>query len=450
MLPKPISKLKTGRNRIYLLPIVCASGLLLVCGMMMSPISSIRQLGISGDAYADITVSGGGNIGTTTTPASVSMVFDDNTVTNEQVDVVADTPVASEAKYFTITPSGSVEKYSIYVQTSSSSNGSLVASNANNNATIATLADKTTGVPLSNLGTNTWGYALSTGRQATSSMLYKGLSGSTNAISAYDSAANPTSAQDFTLAFAANIGTDKPADHYVANVLVSVAANPGEVTGTLSDLTYMQQLTSAICKSSSPEETGELIDNRDGKKYRVAKLKDDNCWMVQNLDYDDPGTPAANRFTKATGVSGWTSTDASYRAYYDPGGPTTGNYYSFQAATNGTGSSATTDGANASGSICPTNWKLPTSKVTTSGSFAGLTNGLNFTSIQISPYYFVAGGNVNSGKLSYAGSYGYYWSSTARSGTNAYFLGFDSSTVAPSGTNGRYVGMSVRCLVQGS
>ncbi len=223
------------------------------------------------------------------------------------------------------------------------------------------------------------------------------------------------------------------------------------MTGTLSDLKNMEDLTSAICKASAEEEAAYLMDNRDTRTYRITKLKDGNCWMTQNLDYNDPNS------TMIVDVAKWTSTDANYRAYYDPGDSITGNYYTFQSATNGTGSSVTTDGANATGSICPTGWKLPTSKVTTSGSFGGLTtaygissNAAGSTALRSSPLYFVYGGLVNSGYLSSAGSGGRYWSSTAVSSTYAYNLYFYSSDVNPSSNTYRYIGLPVRCLVQGS
>ncbi len=270
----------------------------------------------------------------------------------------------------------------------------------------------------------------------------------------------------------------------------------------------MQALTSPICKTVPVGTEGLLKDTRDGKTYWVARLKDNNCWMTQNLDYDDTSS------TKVSAPSGWTSTDANYRAYYDPGnwvytnkipgatacpnsavGPSgcigygftnadgmrasenpafqgsivyldeetaiynahyhIGNYYSFQSATNGTGSSATTAGANASGSICPTNWKLPTSNNTNSGSFGGLTNSYSIgnnaagaSTISTSPLYFTSGGHVSSGALNSAGNSGYYWSSTAYSSTSAYDLYFASSLVNPSYHIDRYVGASVRCLVE--
>lgn len=55
-------------------------------------------------------------------------------------------------------------------------------------------------------------------------------------------------------------------------------------------------------------------------------------------------------------------------------------------------------------------------------------------------------GYVYSGSLYCAGSYGNYWSSTANSSTNAYYLLFHSSSVYPSLSNYRYFGRSVRCV----
>ncbi len=242
----------------------------------------------------------------------------------------------------------------------------------------------------------------------------------------------------------------------------------------------MDELTSNICKNARENETAQLTDWRDRKSYWVTKLKDGNCWMTQNLDYNDPNS------TKVSAPSNWTSTDANYRAYYDPGNyyyttpsnwtqcSTTGtglsactgsgwstsgdahyhagNYYSWQSAVNGTG----TDSGNASGSICPAGWQLPTSNSTTAnGSFGKLTTAYSVTNsntsiLRNSPMHFIPGGGVWSGGLNYAGSDGRYWSSTARNSTLAYNLNFYSGGVDPSNYTGRYRGLSVRCLVQGS
>ena len=136
-----------------------------------------------------------------------------------------------------------------------------------------------------------------------------------------------------------------------------------------------------------------------------------------------------------------------------------GNYYSYVAATAGTGASVTSRGSKAPDSICPKGFELPTSYSTfnsTPGSFYnllskyGLTSSLTSGSNNIvkAPLFFVRSGVVNP-NLQYLGSAGlsgYYWSSVAYSSSNAYDLTFASSGVDPSRDNYRYLGFSVRCV----
>ena len=80
----------------------------------------------------------------------------------------------------------------------------------------------------------------------------------------------------------------------------------------LMELTYMQEMTTKGCAASNVGDTKQLIDKRDNKQYWVAKLKDGNCWMTQNLDLDltsgveltpedsdvsEPWDPGATTFT---------------------------------------------------------------------------------------------------------------------------------------------------------
>ena len=81
----------------------------------------------------------------------------------------------------------------------------------------------------------------------------------------------------------------------------------------------MQDMTPTICKSidTNGEKGMQLIDVRDDKVYWVAKLKDNNCWMTQNLDLDlshevaltsetsdmDPTTYDTGIYTQANGYS---------------------------------------------------------------------------------------------------------------------------------------------------
>ena len=159
-------------------------------------------------------------------------------------------------------------------------------------------------------------------------------------------------------------------------------------------------------------------------------------------------TPMTTYRTDGVSVEGNTY-DAHYLA---------GNYYSWEAATAGTGHSYTSSGAEASGSICPKGFELPlshTNNNNVSGSFYNLLNQYGFTSstgsgtnsITRAPLFFVRSGYVNpTYYLNRAGSYGYYWSSVANSSSLAYNLYFDPSYVNPSVSYNRYFGQSVRCV----
>ena len=135
-----------------------------------------------------------------------------------------------------------------------------------------------------------------------------------------------------------------------------------------------------------------------------------------------------------------------------------GNYYSYVAATAGTGTSATSNLTKATDSICPKGFELPTSGSSfnsTPGSFYNLlTNAYNIssnttggTAMRSAPLFFVRSGYVSpTNYLSSAGYRGYYWSSVADSSSDAYYLNFYSSGVYPSNDLYRYDGLSVRCV----
>ena len=290
-------------------------------------------------------------------------------------------------------------------------------------------------------------------------------------------------------------------------------------------LASMQEMTPKLCASWNEGYTTRMVDSRDDKVYWVAKLADGNCWMTQNLDLDLNGrtlTPADSDVSSNwvynggwyTSAQDGSSTDPTVQAwdmgdyvwktptstsYCSPGTnlsesgctsywqstsgmtamtePRTdavsvegntydahylaGNYYSWEAATAGSGSSLAS--GDAPSSICPAGWRLPLSSFTynnTSGSFYYLLNQYGFTSstgsgtnsITTAPLYFVRSGYVNPGTsyLTDAGRYGYYWSGRASSSSFAYYLHLNSSSVSPSSSSTRYNGRSVRCVATSS
>ncbi len=163
-------------------------------------------------------------------------------------------------------------------------------------------------------------------------------------------------------------------------------------------------------------------------------------------------------FYKNNGNKTYTATE--YDAHY-----LAGNYYQWNAATAGTGGTITN--ANASGSICPKNWKLPNSRnVSRSGFFYfllsqyGVSGSLEGTSsvngntynIALSPLFITRSGYIWPGytpPFRSAGQEGSLWSSLAYSEAGrAYFLNVNNSGVGPSNSGGaRNFGRSVRCFV---
>lgn len=138
-----------------------------------------------------------------------------------------------------------------------------------------------------------------------------------------------------------------------------------------------------------------------------------------------------------------------------------GNYYQWNTATAGTGDAITS--GEAADSICPRNWKLPTSGTsnnTEPGSFYYLLNKYGLTTqvtndnydIASVPLFFVRSGFVaaNGRYLYKTGKYGRYWSSTPDADAkNAYRLILGNIAVyASNNSYARYYGFSLRCLAR--
>lgn len=245
-----------------------------------------------------------------------------------------------------------------------------------------------------------------------------------------------------------------------------------------------------------------LRDKRDGQVYVVAKLADDNYWMIENLRLNNNSTtpnwgdnslsqgfggvfsglanaesenfsssttsnslyntgnaytmPRYNNNNTNSPVANMTGADGNIYSY--------GNYYTWAAAiADTTAHSSSTDVINTS--ICPAGWHLPyggsgtgTNGGNTSGGFYNLNYKINNNSnvtdatagrnLRAYPNNFVYSGYFGYSSASVRGSYGFYWSSTAIDSSSAYYLRFASSYVIP-GTiyNDKYNGYSVRCVL---
>ncbi len=212
-------------------------------------------------------------------------------------------------------------------------------------------------------------------------------------------------------------------------------------------ITTMQAMTSTFCSNTKEGDVIQLTDTRDQRKYWVAKLKDGNCWMTQNLAYNGGGAQ------RSSGTcSGWVNDDAIAQycpIAYAADHASRGNYYSWAGAMNGN--------ASATGQVqgvCPSGWHLPAGNSTAKGSYSGLMSAYNITSsptgsstLREAPFYFVLGGTTNATGIGNVGNDGRYWTATpVEDGTHAYEFWFDRNSVVSRNQDRRFGGSSVRCL----
>ncbi len=192
---------------------------------------------------------------------------------------------------------GATDGYTIKV----SGNPNLTGNNANNK--IASVSSATTLKQMS----NQWGWYSAEGDVSCDEAgTYRAMStaGETVSSGVLSSAATKT----VTMCFGANVSTSQAADNYSNTVTVSAVAEPRTVitsTKAFGGITYMQDMTVNACQNASVNETAQLIDRRDSKKYWVTKLLDGNCWMSQNLDFNISTNNVTTAYSDVT--SNWTS-----------------------------------------------------------------------------------------------------------------------------------------------
>ena len=266
----------------------------------------------------------------------------------------------------------------------------------------------------------------------------------------------------------------------------------------LEQISTMQEMTPGICSATPVGTEAVLKDTRDGKTYSVAKLKDGNCWMIENLDHDidatktytpadtdissdwtpDVSTINIQGLNVGESVAGWVgafgdnglaSADPG-EAYWD--GSTNrhsriGNYYNWTAALAVNDSGAYSNGTetdpsqNPQTSICPKGWRLPIIANEITGhvdEFKELNrlynNGVNSTDSGLiaSPLYFTRGGAIDQGsELQGVGDAGSYWSSTAGGPmyvfNTAYYFNHNASYNDSYSSNIAF-GHNIRCVAR--
>ncbi|MBQ6487158.1 hypothetical protein IJI89_01870 [Candidatus Saccharibacteria bacterium] len=232
--------------------------------------------------------------------------------------------------------------------------------------------------------------------------------------------------------------------------------------------TYVSTTIQNIAQSSCTSTASYARDTRDGQVYRIQRLADGNCWMMENLNLG--ATDISTNLTKqntnlvttipASTFNSWrvTSGTSSYTVgefINSPGTDATslnkyGVLYNFYAASAGT-VSGTSYASNAQYDICPAGWRLPTGG--TGGEFETLYANSSYNTyakmrapVASSGAAFALAGYIYTGSTTLSGSYGYYWSSTRSAAGSMYSIYFTSSAVTASSARTRFYKQSVRCV----
>ncbi len=222
-------------------------------------------------------------------------------------------------------------------------------------------------------------------------------------------------------------------------------------------ITQMQQMTSEICEDAVIGETAILTDTRDTNDYTVKVLKDGKCWMTQNLRLTGPkyitssDSDVEYSFTlPAQNTGEWCMEDDEEYDHscietannLSSGNDTYGTYYSWYAATAGSGNHWVTYG-RASDSICPKGWRLPTGG--SYGNFYILYSRYDSGADMINDGNFVSSGYRKGNSTLSQGKTGIYWSDYTGYDTNYAYVLWGTN---PTSTSSRYYGATVRCVAE--
>lgn len=208
-----------------------------------------------------------------------------------------------------------------------------------------------------------------------------------------------------------------------------------------------------------------LKDARDNSEYKVAKLKDGKCWMIDNLRLgygvetdktlkldNTTSDITADEFLLKMTPSNFDhniehSEDFDVEAAYV--NDEFGGYYSWGTATAGTGAAIDYNKTHdATGSICPKGWRLPTGGA--NGELEVMANLYSDTGILSSPipHFLLMGLAWNDGReLSQINSEGSCWSSTGINKTSAYRMIYFKGDVHQD-SEAKFFGLSVRCIAR--
>jgi len=230
----------------------------------------------------------------------------------------------------------------------------------------------------------------------------------------------------------------------------SMLTRPGEnrevvVYGCATPVASLQRWQG--CESLPVFEDGQeaatvcLVDERDGKTYRVRKLADEQCWLIDDLRFG--GWP-----DQCLGKTSFDGTQTGVTNHLGSGSwgdcrvsdqETAGYFYNYSALTQGQ------VGETIQG-LCPGGWRVPSGGE--SGDFAQL-NAIYQGKIdrwQDEWRSSLAGDAIYSGELFGQNLFGYYWSATGADERKAYNLQLAPGSVDALSAHDVTIGFLGRCV----
>lgn len=284
------------------------------------------------------------------------------------------------------------------------------------------------------LDNNTWGYSINT-------TSFKAVPANGSAVTLKQNLNFlGAESEDTVITFGAKIGPSITSGLYQDQVILSAFTN-GAPEPSIGDGT-MQGFNAAGLHVG---DSTDLIDTRNQKTYSVRKMSNGDVWMTKNLEIDgETLTPEDSDVATNFELASTSDTNAFYMDNQNAvmGSAENGDYYSWYAATAGTGTkSMSTNGDEAESSVCPKGWTLPTSAQ--ASDLASNSEGFNPT----------LSGYMNGNSVNGSGSQLHYWTSTVESTYNAVTLfgyGSGENVTLMASSHTKNDGAPVRCVADSS
>ena len=430
------------------LPIISAGALLLttiICGLVLSA-SQGHAVTKSSTATVNVTLS----CTMSTSPGTGGTATTDGYSYSATIDPGNWKEIAGTIMTTTCTGTGNYSLYAIGYSGDSydtPTNTQMISSNTG-------VANIPTGTATSG-GTSNWAFKLATSGSYSPTIIspynnYANIPGDdfTKIATYIPGTTGSATSSSVQAKYQVYITSTQPAGNYTGKVKYTMiypndAPAPTPLNPYCTDPSTCMQNTSSGCDKT-------LTDGRDGATYTTATIAG-SCWMTQNLRFQ--GTDLKVDESDVTSPVTLTpysldKNDSSYTNHCDntngynyactklSTNTNYGAYYNYCAASAGEVCNNSTK-ADATRSVCPAGWKLPTQ------------SQLNALPQKESHFIASAGlaGNYNGGSLYNAGTDGYWWASTAGSATRQYFLRYRSDDGSWNVLRSyRYYGNSVRCI----